>query len=88
MRRRFVVYGRVQGVNFRGTAADEARRLGLHGRIWNRADGAVECVAEGEGAALERLAQWLHHGPRLARVERVDAADLDGDAEYEDFRAR
>ncbi|OGO73857.1 MAG: hypothetical protein A3G84_06235 [Chloroflexi bacterium RIFCSPLOWO2_12_FULL_71_12] len=76
----------VQGVNFRATAADHARRLGLTGRVWNRSDGAVECVAEGEGAALDRLREWLGHGPRLADVEQVEAVDLDGDARFRDFR--
>lgn len=85
MRRRFVVHGLVQGVFFRTTAADEARRLGLTGRVWNRRDGAVECVAEGEPAALDRLREWLARGPRHARVERVDESELDGDARYEGF---
>ncbi|OGN82663.1 MAG: hypothetical protein A2082_01605 [Chloroflexi bacterium GWC2_70_10] len=76
----------VQGVNFRATAADHARRLGLTGRVWNRSDGAVECVAEGEGAALDRLREWLGHGPRPADVEQVEAVDLDGDARFRDFR--
>jgi acylphosphatase len=86
MRKRFVVHGRVQGVFFRTTAADEARRLRLTGRIWNRDDGAVECVAEGEADPLERFRQWLGHGPPRARVERVDAADAGGDPRYPDFR--
>ena len=88
MRRRFVVHGLVQGVNFRATAAAEARRLGLRGRVWNRVDGAVECVAEGEPGALQRLARWLEEGPRLARVERVETSDLAGGPEYEDFAIR
>lgn len=85
-RRRFVARGMVQGVNFRATAADQARRLGLTGRVWNRSDGAVECVAEGEDPALERLREWLGHGPRLADVEQVEVADLEGEARYPDFR--
>jgi acylphosphatase len=85
MRRRFVVHGLVQGVFFRTTAADEARRLGLTGRTWNRRDGAVECIAEGEASALERFRTWLDHGPPHAEVQRVEASDLDGPARYEDF---
>lgn len=85
-RRRFVVHGIVQGVNFRTTAAEHARRLGLTGRVWNRADGAVECVAEGDVAALDRFRDRLERGPRLAEVERVEVRDAPGDARYEDFR--
>ncbi len=84
--RRFVVHGRVQGVNFRNAAADQARRLGVRGRVWNRDDGSVECVAEGEPAALDSLCEWLGRGPRLARVERVETSELDGGPEYDDFR--
>jgi len=86
MRRRFVVRGMVQGVNFRATAADQARRLRLTGRVWNRDDGTVECVAEGDADALERLRAWLARGPRFARVERVEVSDVDGAARYDDFR--
>jgi acylphosphatase len=84
-RKRFVVHGFVQGVNFRTTAADQARRSGLTGRIWNRDDGAVECVAEGDAAAVARFREWLAHGPRMARVERVDETQLDGEARYREF---
>lgn len=85
MRKRFVVHGMVQGVYFRTTAADRARRLGITGRVWNRHDGAVECVAEGDLEALERFRDWLGRGPRSARVERVEASDLEGAARYRDF---
>ncbi len=75
MRARFIVRGRVQGVYFRATAAEEGERLGLKLRVWNRDDGAVECVAEGPADALERLERWLHQGPSLARVESVERRD-------------
>lgn len=78
--------GVVQGVNFRNTATDQARRLGLTGRIWNAPDGSVECIAEGEAAPLDRFREWLGRGPRMADVEKVEAADLEGDARYAEFR--
>lgn len=84
-RRRFIVRGSVQGVNFRWTAVDQAARLRVTGRIWNRPEGAVECVAEGEADALERFREWLGHGPRLARVSAVDEEDLTGPPRYSDF---
>lgn len=87
MRKRFIVRGLVQGVFFRATAAEEARRLGLAGRVWNRDDGAVECVAEGEPAALERFREWLGHGPPRAQVERVEVSDEAAGERYSGFRA-
>jgi acylphosphatase len=84
-RARFVVHGLVQGVNFRTAAVREASGRRLTGRVWNRDDGAVELVAEGEDAALEDLARWLRDGPRLAQVESVERFDVAGDRRYKDF---
>lgn len=85
MRRRFVVHGRVQGVNFRASAAAEARRLGLTGRVWNSSGGSVECVAEGDESALASFRDWLGRGPRMARVERVEETPLAGEPTYREF---
>ena len=84
--RRYVIRGRVQGVNFRAAAAAEARRLGLRGRIWNRDDDAVEAVAAGATAALDRFEAWLQRGPPLARVEEVTVEPLATDPPEVAFR--
>jgi acylphosphatase len=84
-RARFIVRGQVQGVNFRAAAVREAAAHGLTGCVWNRADDAVELIAEGDPGALAALQSWLAHGPRMARVERVERSELDGDRRYRDF---
>lgn len=66
-----VVEGRVQGVYYRGSTEEVARRLGVCGWVRNRDDGAVELVAEGEASALQALVEWCRRGPAGARVERV-----------------
>lgn len=71
--RLFTVVGRVQGVWFRDSTRREARRLGLSGHALNLADGNVEVLAIGPADALRELEQWLHVGPPVARVTRVDA---------------
>jgi len=72
VRVRVVVAGRVQGVAFRASAVDEARRLGVRGHVRNLPDGTVEAEAEGERSAVEALVRWCGRGPPAARVERVD----------------
>jgi acylphosphatase len=67
-----VVFGQVQGVNFRAATQSQAQRLGLVGWVRNREDGAVELIAEGPRPALERLATYLHQGPPAAWVARVE----------------
>jgi acylphosphatase len=68
------VFGRVQGVGFRWFVRERAEGLGLVGWVRNRSDGAVELVAEGPAASLERLVDELREGPRGAYVTRVDVA--------------
>jgi acylphosphatase len=63
----------VQGVAFRWSTAEEARRLGLAGWVRNCRDGTVELEAEGPIRDLKSLLDWLQHGPPLARVLRVVA---------------
>ncbi|SFS15035.1 acylphosphatase [Agrococcus baldri] len=84
IRRRFVVHGSVQGVGFRMAAAVEARRLGVAGSARNRFDGTVEAEAEGDADAVDEMAAWLAHGPPSARVDHVEADEVDprGDAGF------
>ncbi len=63
-----VVRGSVQGVGFRATTFDEARRLGLAGWVRNRVDGTVEVLAEGAEAKLNLFLAYLRRGPRGAHV--------------------
>jgi acylphosphatase len=65
------VYGRVQGVSFRFYTRDTASALGLTGWVANCYDGSVEVVAEGPRAKLDGLLEYLHQGPPMARVDRV-----------------
>ncbi len=69
---RATVHGRVQGVYFRAETVATARNLGLQGFARNLADGTVEVAAAGPRQQLETLLQFLHRGPELARVDRVE----------------
>jgi len=68
---RAIVSGQVQGVGYRAFTEREARRHGLNGWVRNRADGTVEAVLSGEGAALEAMIWSLRAGPRAAIVTDV-----------------
>ena len=79
------VRGRVQGVGFRYFVQNAAIRLGLMGNVRNCPDSTVEIVAEGNARAIADLIEQVKQGPRLARVERVDAADIPVEGKYGSF---
>lgn len=72
--------GRVQGVGYRATTLDEARRLSLAGWVRNLVDGSVEVLAEGSEAKLKLFLDYLGRGPWGARVSSVaeDWSDAQG----------
>jgi acylphosphatase len=78
------LYGRVQGVWFRGTMLQEARRLGVTGWVRNRRDGTVEAVVQGDPDAVEAMVAWAKHGPKGAIVERAEMTQVTAD--YAEFR--
>lgn len=68
------IYGRVQGVWFRAHTKEMAERLGIKGWVRNVPDGSVEAVFEGDDEAVEKIIEWCHHGPPLARVKKVEVS--------------
>jgi acylphosphatase len=67
------IEGRVQGVGFRWTAAEEARRRHLTGWVRNLDSGGVEAVFEGPRPTLEDMLRWCNDGPPGAYVRAVGA---------------
>jgi len=66
------IYGRVQGIFFRGSAKEMADSLGISGYAKNNPDGSVLIEAEGEEAAIRKFLAWCEKGPESAEVRRVE----------------
>lgn len=81
------VSGRVQGVYYRATTREEARKRGLDGWVRNLEDGRVEAVFEGPEAAVEEIVEWCHDGSPAANVEAVDV-EYESPEDIEGFRVR
>ena len=79
------ISGRVQGVFFRHNMRREALKLGVTGWVRNLPDGRVEAVIEGEEEKVEKLVEWAHRGPPLARVDEVKIIREDYKGEFETF---
>ncbi|MBI2047927.1 MAG: acylphosphatase [Parcubacteria group bacterium] len=66
------ITGKVQMVMYRDFVQRKARGLNISGTVENREDRSVEVVAQGMEENLQKLIEYLHKGPFLARVARVD----------------
>jgi acylphosphatase len=78
------VTGKVQGVNYRASAAREARQRGLAGWVRNEADGSVLVDVEGPQEALDAFVRWCGVGPPGATVRAVHTAPA-APAGYKEF---
>jgi len=72
-----VIRGRVQGVGFRAWTQHQAELRGLGGWVRNRRDGLVEAVFAGPAEAVELMLKAVAAGPMLARVDSVEASEID-----------
>ena len=82
------ITGRVQGVGFRNFTQRRARDLGVAGWVRNEDDGSVRLEAEGPPDALDDLAEAVHDGPQMARVDNVTVEWGDAAEDFETFRVR
>ncbi|WP_028389507.1 acylphosphatase [Legionella fairfieldensis] len=70
------ITGKVQGVWFRASTQEQAKKLGIKGWVRNLTDGRVEVFACGEKQSLEIFHHWLKEGPPLAKVSKCSREDL------------
>lgn len=82
---RLQIFGVVQGVGYRWSMVEEARRLGVRGGVRNRRDGSVEAIVAGPREALDQIITWARKGPPSAVVTKVDV--LPGEGTFESFEA-
>ncbi len=88
IRAEVVVRGRVQGVWFRQSTANEAQNRGLGGWCRNNPDGTVTAVFEGEESAVREMIEWCRSGPKLARVDELRVTTAAATGEFNDFTVR
>ncbi len=79
--------GRVQGVFFRATAQEIARRHDVTGWVRNERDGSVRCVVEGEADELDRFVDAIELAKR-ANIDSTDITRLDATGEFDGFSVR
>ncbi|MCX7818670.1 MAG: acylphosphatase [Kiritimatiellae bacterium] len=85
---RLRVQGRVQGVGFRYSTIEVARRFRVTGYVMNLPDGSVEIVAEGEPAELTAFLDAVRRMPVYRNVTGEELGRAPPTGRYADFRIR
>jgi acylphosphatase len=85
IRRRVIISGLVQGVNFRAYTRAAARQTGVKGWVRNLTDGDVEAVFEGESEKVNEMVAWCWKGPSYSRVAHVEVHQEEPTGEFRDF---
>lgn len=86
IKKRFRIYGHVQGVGFRYFTRQYALKIGVTGFVRNLADGSVEVVAVGSESQIDTLNAWLQHSPCTSIVDDVFVEDYLGEKEFTAFQ--
>jgi len=73
---KIIVTGHVQAVGFRYYTRNEAHKYHLMGHAKNLYNGDVEVILYGERENVLKMVQWLEHGPKTARVDKLAVSDI------------
>ena len=82
------ITGRVQGVFFRATTRDEAKKNRVTDWVRNLADGRVEAVFEGNKQDVENMLEFCHKGPSMAHVTDMEIKREKFEGEFNDFKVK
>ncbi len=72
------IYGKVQGVWYRGWTQETASQLGVFGWARNRTDGSVEVLLCGMAEAVNALLEKAKKGPPSAKVDHIETEPAKG----------
>lgn len=80
------VNGRVQGVGFRWSTWDLARKMAITGTVANESDGSVTIVAVGEPLNMAHFTAKIKAGPSpYSRVATYEETPLNPVPQYDSF---
>jgi acylphosphatase len=71
------VSGLVQGVWYRASTQEQAKKIGLTGWVRNLPDGRVEVMMCGDKTKVLAMHEWLRTGPPRAKVSDARRSGLE-----------
>ncbi len=79
-----LINGKVQGVFYRATARQIAKRIGITGWIKNTREGNVEATVSGTEDQLQKFISWCKKGPEKAVVREVKVIEKE-ETSFDEF---
>lgn len=70
------ISGTVQGVYFRASSQQQAIEYSLSGYARNLPDGDVEVLLCGQQGDIDKMLDWLSHGPEQAEVTTLESKQV------------
>lgn len=80
-----VVRGLVQGVGYRAATVRQAHAHGICGWVRNQDDGTVQALIQGPPDQIDRMLEWMRHGPPAARVAELTYDNAASERRYDRF---
>ena len=79
------VRGVVQGVGYRASTVRQAHLQGVTGWVRNQDDGTVQALIQGAPDQIDRMLEWMRHGPPAARVSELSTDVEHAERRYQRF---
>tara|TARA_B100001179_G_C18295811_1_gene277348 strand:- start:40 stop:318 length:279 start_codon:yes stop_codon:yes gene_type:complete len=84
---KLTIYGKVQGVWYRGWFLKQANKLNIKGYVKNlKMDNLVEALIQGNSESIKELTKLSKVGPKLAKVDKILINEKFDSQEYKIFQ--
>ena len=88
VRIRILIEGRLQAMNFRFRAQQQANKFGLTGFVRGLSDGRIEIEAQGDQADVDKLLTWCQEEPQSSQIRSILYRYDEADEHYGSFEVR
>lgn len=78
------ISGKVQGVGFRYSCQQEAKKQNIKGYVRNMPDGSVYIEAEGKEPNITNFFHWCQKGPSISKITGIEVSESQI-SEFKDF---
>lgn len=76
VRKRLVIFGRVQGCGFRRRIRDMAEQVGVAGWVWNNQNGSVTAEMQGTEEQIKKTLELVENSSNLIKIREIDIVDI------------